>query len=354
MLSLWSCSTEETPFLPLEDDGAAGELQELLRYYEREYGMVIKNEFAPTDFAPVSVGYELKYTSTTDAEGIITFLEYLEENVLSYFPKDMLYFAMPRTVFLVDELSYLFEYNDKIKPEKWSEYRPVAAGYVTDRYLVFANASARFNPDAEGLKEELMSLVIERLVSGSIINTYPINDFAKISLDATYASGFDPNASLTPAAIPYIDGLTSFKTWDLITGGQAGTPWLGRGVLEPGRLGYMSFSDRMIIGLRITAYSYDKCTIAKDFADFTVFVLTKTAAEKEAFYTAVAENDELNVAEPSHVEKQYAWVVERDGVYYDSRYPLYGGRLGADAIRDKVEFVKTWWTRVGYPLEEPE
>jgi hypothetical protein len=257
---------------------------------------------------------------------------------------------------VVDELNYLFEYDDRVSlPNIYrKEPRPVPAGYVTDKYLVLANAGARFDPDAEGLKEELLSLLVERIVSGSITNTHPIGDFVNITLDAVTARGLDLNATLSGMYLPYIDGLKTFKTWYLLSDGPDATPWLASGQLKAGRLGYMGFEDRALYGYRTITYSYDKCTHAKDFGDFTAFILTKTAEEREAFYAAVAENDVLRIASENDITNQQEWVVERDGQYYDKRYPIYGGPIGANAIRDKVEFVKKWWEQAGYPLQEPE
>jgi hypothetical protein len=360
LAAILAASCVEDPSVLSLGSEDAGALMEIYERYEIEYGVRIKNEFAASDFGPVNIGYELPYTPTQHVEGIMQLLQYLEENVFSYFPSEFLNEYMPRTILLVDSLNKVFEYSDTYNSPKveWSEHRPVA-GYVTDLYLVLGNASARFDPNAEDLKEELISLLVERLLCNS--DRLPLlTDFVNATEDAlrackvTWQMQIGSKLSFMPMNYPYWDGLSSslFKEWNMQHASY--TRWKGWGLLKPGRLGYVGFYDEIIVGIHLTEYAYDKGTVAKDFGDFTAFVLTKTAAEKEAFYAAVAAADSLPLIDSSRVETDPELVVERNGVYYDRRFPLYGGQVGADAIRAKVAIVKAWWQQAGITLKEPE
>jgi hypothetical protein len=363
ILAVLSC-VEETPFLQPQDDDAnnePSELKETFAHYEEDYGLELKTAFSIEEFSTINSGEVLHYTPTSDVEGITKLLSYMEDSVLSYFPKEFLQEYMPRTSLLVDSLNVLFTYNDTYSDPKvqWSEHRPIT-GYVTDQYVVLGNASSRFNPTAAELKAELISLIVERLF-GNKDRLPSIADFVKVTEEAVTASGavfYTEYGSYMGMNYPYLDGPgTSYSTSWYATS-DIFTPWLGRGVLKSGRLGHVDFSDETMFGYRLTSHGFNKGTTTKDFADFTAFILTTTAAEKEAFYNNVAANDSLTQI-PDSTAAKYATsnpirLVVRDGKYYDGAFPNTGGPIGAKAIRDKVAIVKAWWQQLGLPLKEPE
>jgi hypothetical protein len=228
---------------------------------------------------------------------------------------------------------------------------------VTDRYLAIGNVNTHFDTNDAGLKEELISAVVERLLSNDYLP--PLTDFVNATEDALKACkvqwqiAIGNTISLFAVNYPYWNGISSalYKTWNMEK--EDYTRWLAWSVLKPGRCGYMGFNDDSKMGIRLTSYEYDKGTIQKDFGDFTAFILTKTPAEKEAFYAAVAAHNELPDASADMIEKNQDYLVYRDGKYYDGRFPYYGGEIGANAIRKKVEIVKSWWQGLGITLKEP-
>jgi hypothetical protein len=343
--------TEDPSVLSIQDEGT-GELMEVVERYETEYGVRIKSDFDASDFGPVNTGRVLPYTPANDIDDIIQLLQYVEENAFSYFSKEFLNEYMPRTILLVDSLNVAFGYSDTYNTPsvEWSENRSIP-GYVTDRYLVLGNASSRFDPNAEGLKEELISLVVERLLGNS--DRLPsLSDFVTATENATTACGV--SWSLARMNYPYWSGVTGSSSYDWGLESELHTRWLGYSILKSGRRGLVEFEDRTLMGIHYRVFAFDKGTAEQDFGDFTAFVLTKTAAEKEAFYAAVAANDSLQLASANIVEKYPEFIVERNGVYYDRRWPYYGGQIGADAIKAKVAIVKAWWQQVGITLKEPE
>jgi hypothetical protein len=192
-------------------------------------------------------------------------------------------------------------------------------------------------------------------------NSFPsIDDFVKATEDAITACGavwlFNIGSGTTTISsnYPYWSGDKSATgtTWGLNY--EDGSQWLGWSVLKPGRCGYMGYENSSYSGIKITAYNFDKGTTKKDFADFTAFILNRTAAHKEAFYAAVAAHNELPKAVARQIEENQPYLVLRDGEYYDGRFPFYGGEIGANAIKIKVDIVKSWWKTLGIVLIEPQ
>jgi hypothetical protein len=355
---VWALSCKEEPsVLSLENEGS-GALMDVLERYEIEYGVNIKSNFDATDFGPVNFGVQLPYTPAIDVEGITQLLQYFEDNALSYFPKEFISEYMPRTILLVDSLVSVYEYTDTYNDpnEERTERRPLP-GYVTDRYLVLGNASQRFDPNIEGLKEEMISLLVERLLSNR--DRLPkLDDFVATTENAVTACGsvWMIGTFFLKMNYPYWDGILNVagSSYNWSVGYELRTPWLGYGILKPGREGLQEYSNESVIGFHIRAFSIDKGTKEKDFGDFTAFLLTKTAAEREAFYTSVAAADSLGLTDSTTFADHPEWVVVRDGKYYDGRFPYYGGQIGADAIRAKVAIVRAWWQQLGITLKEPE
>jgi hypothetical protein len=358
MAAVWALSCKEEPsVLSLENEGS-GELMDVLERYEIEYGVNIKSNFDATDFGPVNFGVQLPYTPAIDVEGITQLLKYFEDNALSYFPKEFISEYMPRTILLVDSLVSVYKYVDTYNDPnvKWTERRPIP-GYVTDRYLVLGNAGQRFDPNAEGLKEEMISLLVERLLSNS--DRLPkLDDFVAATENAVTACGavWMNGTSIFAINYPYWNGILNVGggSYDWTLFYELRTPWLGYGVLKPGREGFVAYANESLAGFHIRAFSADKGTKEKDFGDFTAFLLTKTAAEREAFYTSVAVADSLGLTDSTTFAKYPERVEVRDGKYYDKRFPYYGGQIGADAIRAKVAIVRAWWQQLGITLKEPE
>jgi hypothetical protein len=353
LLIFFASCTEETPVLEFTGDDEDPELAELITYYETEYGVAVKYKFDKSDFRPVNVGHELTYKPTKHIDGIKNVLTYLEDSVLNFFSKEFINEKIPRNILLVDSLIVTYDYNDKVNNVIWDKIFTIP-GYVTNRYWVIGNVSERFDPNAEGLREEMTSMLVEHLLFN---NTFPlIDDFVKATEDAMTACGVSWmfNTTFLSMNYPYWTGDKSAlsKQWGLDY--EDGSRWLGWSVLKSGRCGALGYENSVLSGIRIEEYLFDKGTPQKDFADFTAFILNRTPAQKEAFYAAVAAHNELSKATASQIEANYTYLVLRDGVYYDGRFPYYGGEIGANAIRQKAEIVKSWWQTLGITLQEPQ
>jgi hypothetical protein len=277
--------------------------------------------------------------------------------VLNVFPARTVAKYMPPTIYLVDSLKETFDVTDYLtdptKPVRSTSFFPIT-GQTTGDYLVIGNAGPRFDDKKEGLREELLSLFIDRLSYNT--NLPKLDDFKKITEDATLSSGA-VWSGLAGMNNPYWDGLaratskterSSSSVWNSYKSTDQ-TPWLGRGIRKVGRSGYVERVYQNLMGIIIDSYSFVKATVRQDFADFAVFIITTPPAEREAFYARVDADKTCNYATPSQDmlsgEKpipDYYFQVPPDTGWYDSRFP-FAGTLGADAMRQKDAYVKNYF-----------
>lgn len=310
----------------LVDDSPAGER---IKQAIEDYDMLFRYQFSDVEYGYNWTGSitSLSYTPATDQEAIIKVIDYIEDEVFSIFPEGFIKQYMPPTVLLVDSLKMHYKHNDQLSdPVVTYEYDYSIAGNVTAGNLVVANVNSRFNnPPSATLKGELVSLFVERLLANANV-AWP-EKFVALT-DSIYGTSIP--SLVYNSNYPYWDGdFSAIKTWTALTEGYTG--WWGRGILNMGRLGNMSYSGQAYGSIMITSYGYARGTAAQDFGDYVAFILTKTPAEKQAFYDTVAA-----VPVP------------------DARYPE-GGPIAVSAIKRKVQLVKDYFKEnFNVELREPQ
>jgi hypothetical protein len=348
-------------------------LDALNKWFADEYSINFITQFSDADYMTVAEGMVLLYTPATDSSRIKRLLYYIGDNVLNAFPARTIAKYMPPTIYLVDSLKEEFEHiDDQTTPgimdrRKW--FFPIT-GHTTSNYLVLGNAGPRLDEKKEGLREELISLFVDRLLYNTTLPdveaVQTITENAMLAAGATWGVTM-PNGSFYKVALsyPYWDGLptTTSSTspslgsyWMCETTDK--TVWLGRGIRKVGRAGYVGFEYRNTAGTPQRTHSFRRATVKQDFADFAAFIITTPSAEREAYYAQVEADkrcattslteDESNGVVPIAAHK---FQVPPDTLWYDARFP-YGGTLGANAMRDKDAYVKGYFkTNLAIELE---
>jgi hypothetical protein len=303
----------------LDDDSPAG-----LRIKKamEDNGVMFRYQFSDVDYSYdwTSSITSLSYTPATDQASIIKVIDYIEQEIFSIFPAGFIKEYMPPTILLVDSLKMLYTYDDRLsEPPVQYTYNYSIIGNVASGNMVIANVNSDFNnPPSATLKEDLISLFVERLLANSKL-PWP-DEFAAVS-DALFAA-----SGLSSSYQPYWDGdFTSIKSWGLYMADF--TDWWGRAVLKTGRLGDMGYSASSMFSYIIIYYNLSKGTVGQDFGDYVAFILTKTAAEKQAFYDMVA-------ARPL--------TQDVPGYNPDPRTPQ-GGPPAVEAMKHKVQLVKNYF-----------
>jgi hypothetical protein len=339
-------------------------LSALTQWFEDEYSISFITQFDEEDYLVISEGMPMTCTFATDTTRIKRLLYYIGDNVLNIFPARVVAKYMPPTIYIVDSLKSPFSFTDDLsnpaKPDRRSWFIPIT-GQTTSDYLVIGNAGPRFDDKKEGLREELISLFVDRLLYNTTLPD--IEAFQKITEDATTAAG----ASWVTVSgnvvfwsgnnYPYWDGrmhdiligeASSGSTWVNYYNADD-TPWLGRGIRKMGRAGYVGFSNRNLFGIAYKSFSYMKATVKQDFGDFVAFVVTTPPAEREAFYAQVDADKTCALGGLSDDERSgekpipdHLFQIPPDTTWYDGRFP-YAGTLGANAMREKDAYVKAYF-----------
>jgi hypothetical protein len=338
-------------------------LDALTKWFQEEYSVSFICQFSSDDYMQVAEGLPRPYTPATDSSRIKRLLYYISDEVLNVFPARTLAKYMPPTIYLVDSLKETYGLIDDLtnpaNPVYSTSFFPIT-GQTTGEYLVIGNASSRFDDQKEGLREELLSLFVERLLYNTTLPK--LDEFKEFSEDATRASGavweFTLNGFVTkvPMNYPYWDGLgmpgstterSYGATW--VNDPKEETPWLGRGILKVGHSGCVFHEYRNLSGQIVNTYSFVKATLKQDFADFAAFITTTPAAEREAFYTQVEANKRCSTTTLTEDMRNgtkpipdYFFQLPSDTLWYDARSP-YGGTFGATAMRQKDAYVKTYF-----------
>jgi hypothetical protein len=313
----------------LDDDSPAGlRIKKALE----DYGVLFRYEFTDVDYAYNWTGsiQGMPYVLATDGNAIIKVIDYIEQEVFSIFPAGFIKEYMPPTILLVDSLQMEYIHRDDAAdpPVRYNVYNNIL-GNVTSGSLTIGGVNEHFVGSQE-IKEGLISIFVERLLANSKAFPWP-DEFVKVT-DDLYEQAMGGVASSTyNSNYPYWDGDFENVGYWSATIADGPTTWLGRGVLSPGRLGDLSYETLSLGG---TVYELPTCakgTMGNDFGNFVVFILTKTVAEKEAFYAYVAS------------------ITTNGGV----RYP-HGGPAAAEAIKQKVQIVKNYFQEhVGIELKDP-
>jgi hypothetical protein len=349
-VSLFSCEDRNDGIVDFSDptDYASDTISKILRTYSEKWELNIRSSFTSTEWETVSSGYVFSYTEVRDIEKTAAFMQYLENNIFSLFPEKMIKEYFPPKIFLVDSLYNVYTYDDQMsEPPVYWEKRYTIPGNVTGDYLAIGDVGERFDPADPEVKFNLISLIVERLLFN---HNMPDPDELRAVTEkvadqiglAIYSMG-QPNSML----YPYWDGdaTSTSRTWIAASGidldpSVTMTLWQGLGILNMGRRGDTGFSDRSYSGIRIVSPSYSKGTLNQDFADFAALIFTKTPAEREAFFAAVEANTTCMYADyDPNTAAEKPWISPDNR---DLRYP-FGGKAGADAMREKVNLVKQYF-----------
>ncbi|MDR1527558.1 MAG: hypothetical protein LBS46_07835 [Dysgonamonadaceae bacterium] len=357
LLSLAACEDELKPRESIDDLFLVGTTLDRL---EEDWGIAVKSRFEPKEYSPVSEGYEFPYTEA-DSTKVDEFLGFFERQILSIFPQKLFQNKMPPKVLLVDSLYNTFTYNDKNAkpPEKW-EKRYTLPGNVTGEYLVIGNIGERLDTTSAQLRFDLISLLVERLLNNK---EFPEPNELRAVSEAVASqiklTIFDARGGIFSFNYPYWSGKTTDtgKSWSAAATVPVEdkfkiekTLWQGLGILNMGRRGYASYEDATLLGYRIISFDYSRGTLRQDFADFAALILTTTPAEREAIFAAVEANTACLYSkyDPAKAETQ-PWITTDDR---DTRFP-FGGKAGADAMREKVRLVKAYFkTHLNMTLPE--
>jgi hypothetical protein len=330
--------------MSFSDDSPAGQR---IRKAIDDYGIFFKYQFPESEYSYAwnTIISSMPYTRATHEESIIKAIDYIDDEVFSLFPEGFIKKYMPPTILLVDSLKVRCQHEDQLVGETETVYHSIP-GNITESALVIANINEKFNKPGEEytatLKEDLVSLIVERLLSNAA-TPFP-DDFIRVTTDF-----FDLKMSvITPALLipfvkpmhnPYWDGDPNasmlYDRWSVEVGAAIPqTSWWGRGLVKTGRRGELSW--QLNAGTGLVYQGISRPTQAQDFGDFVAFILTKTAAEKEAFYATVA-------AQP-----------DRSGTTaYPGAFP-YGGAESLGIIKQKVQMAKDYFqTNLGVTLQEP-
>jgi hypothetical protein len=339
-------------------------LDALTAWFEQEYNIRFLCQINEESYTSVSEGVVLPYTPATDTTRVKRLLYYIGDYVLSVFPAHIVAKYMPPTIYIVDSLKAEFSLWDEQttpgKTDRRNWFYPIT-GQTTGEYLVIGNAGPRFDDKKEGLREELISLFVDRLLYNTTLPT--LDNFQKFSEDATAAAGLPWETvsggvvRKSPLSYPYWDGLASATSssayssgayWDCLN--TTDKPfWLGRGILKVGRAGYFAREYRSLVGVVVDIYELRKPTVKQDFGDFVAFIITTPPADREAFYAQVdadkrCQESSLNEEERSGEKPiaDYKFQAPPDSAWFDARYP-FGGTLGANAMREKDAYVKAYF-----------
>jgi hypothetical protein len=310
-----------------------GDIRDSMLRFEEEYGVVIEWGFLESEYSPVGSGLTLPYTRVTDYEGVLEMAKFIEQEIFARFPPGFIKEYMPRNVFLVDSLISIYSHEDDVKGVEWEKHTDVPCN-LTDRYVVIGNVDG-FNRAAltqgqkASLVEYLFSLFVENLFNNNRVPPIPAafkaaTEKACTDVGAVIYSGVNnsPNSNY-----PWWEGRPQFYAWPGVGSDSLATPWFGRGILKPGRLGLLAYDHEVLMGLDLESYEIHRGTLEQDFGDFTTFVFLTPPEYRESFYAGV-----------ETITKVAAYT----GYEPDPRFP-HGGPAGAAAMRTKDEVVRGYW-----------
>ena len=363
-LSLAACDMSD-PGGPVElrlggaREGSNPEANARIAQMNETYGVIIQYEFDEATFAwnwtEMLPSDGMPYTPA-DPDAVVAVLDFLENKVFSVFPEGLIEKNLQPTILLVDEMQRAFEWG-------WDWYfQPTVrrtafnnlSGNTTRTSLVLAGVNSSFDPDDEELKEAWISLIIERMMMAGSRWPRPA-EFIRVTnptgatgslLDTHWTNGsvVDPNywASLAnlPGGIwaygPDEHGVDQWMNVLPVSDADASFAWWRVGLLKPGRLGFTGISwwsitedfvwgTIVIPGSDTVSIRMAKPSVGQDMGDFFVFITTKTAAEKEAFYDRI-------ISGPGNT----------------------GGQNSVNLIKQKIELCKQYfYDNFGIVLSEP-
>ncbi|MCL2561101.1 MAG: hypothetical protein FWE10_02085 [Rikenellaceae bacterium] len=293
------------------------------------YSLLIQYEFEEALFAwnwtqmvPVD---GMPYTPA-DPDYVVPVLDFLENKVFSAFPEGFIANNLQPMILLVGDLQRPFRWGWEKYDEPPNFSRQVFQnlyGNVTRTALILAGVNSDFDPNDESLREAWISMIVERIVGPTLtFNTAAawsgLQDFVLVTNpsrnvgttvlnphwvngDVVNPSSYSLTANEPPGVFAYWpDEGPNKQWWNVIPvpDEHANFPWWRQGVLKPGRLGFTGTSwwsraeEYIFWGILIPAVDAPAITkarpsIGQDLGDFYVFITTKTAAQKAAFYNSI-------------------------------------------------------------------
>lgn len=204
-------------------------------------------------------------------------IDAIEEKVFRLFPDGFIRKYLQPNILLADSVK--MEYS----AENWDDGSEVISWYtltgnISKNNMTIGQVNPSFKADAAGLQEAWISLFIERMMLNKNFWPHP-TEFEQVNGGGTTFLGcyWDGNYDLVQTWMgSYPEGHSSEKF-----------QWWEKGILKPGRLGcsgYVSMMDGLL-----EMYTYTKGTLEQDFGDYAAFIMTKTPAEKEAFWQTIRE-----------------------------------------------------------------
>lgn len=200
-------------------------------------------------------------------------IDSIEKWVFKVFPDGFIEKYLQPTILLVDSVKMEFcveHYDTGLKEYSWY----ALPGNISKTNITIANVSNLFEPVSQELKEAWISLFVERMMFNNNFWPRPV-EFEQVNGGGTNFLGAYWNGNYDNRTVyfgSYPEGHPSEKF-----------EWWTKGILKPGRLGCDNYT--LIMGMEM--YSYWKCTLEQDFADYVAFIVNRTAHEKEEFWQTV-------------------------------------------------------------------
>lgn len=269
-------SCDPVPVMDASSLSDATPLDKRIKEVYEKYNVLFKYDFEQKDYEynwTESLS-GMPYTPAVPEYGIAV-INAVEKLVFGKFPEGFIREYLQPNILLVDSVE--MEFVD----ENWDDGSVITSWYtlpgnISKNNITVALVNKDFKEDAGGLEDAWISLFIERMMFNTNFWPFPA-EFAKVNGGKTgtlgaYWSGNYEDIHMWFNSCPEGHISENFEWWT-------------KGLLKPGRLGCANHASMM--GGAIEMFGYWKGTIAQDFGDYAAFIVTKTPAEKEAFWQEV-------------------------------------------------------------------
>jgi len=322
--------SDEIGYLPTSDsDGSNNDsdnaaINARIEELATKYDVLIRPRFSSDE-----IGYN--WTSTVyltafpydaaDMDYVLPFLDVLEE-VFELFPEGFIKKYMQTQILLCSNLRHNWRYVvDNINGIPAVKQETPFDALITNTLVVLTDVGPEMDRmSRQQLKEKLTSVLVERMMMNTTGWPAP-DDFKAVSyayhkksiISTTYGIYAEVAPTSPPAILAYwANGTLSAATTntpegfvDDIEGSitQERCPWIQIGIFRPSRFEYYY----RYLSPTGTYFGYMGCPrVEQDFADYVAFILNRTAAEKEAYYTYLRSKPEaffISKASASYLPK---------------------------------------------------
>jgi hypothetical protein len=315
LLALVACNRDDdggSVSIPGDEELSAGSpVDKRVKEMQDKYAIIFRHDFNPGDLTYnwTEALPGMPYTPA-DTAHVIPVLDFIEREVFSLFPEGFIKKYLQANILLVDSLKFAYDESDEITGVERKLWNSLP-GHVTRNALVISHVSKDFDPTSTAFKEDLVSLFVERMMVNA--NLWPRPD--------AFAAIAEADAAVSWLSKIYWDGdlNTLAYWWGSVPEGFVPGPefpdapppaheWLRSGILKMGRLGYRRVTIAEGTGPAFITYCG---TLGQDFGDYVSFIISKTVAEKEAYYTYLASQPDTFFATDTEIVRTGAEVVER-------------------------------------------